>query len=127
MPLDGLSGLFVETLLLMPLGLLALAWLSEAGLSHFLANYRSTFLLIASGVITALPLLAFAGAARRLRLATLGFLMYLNPSIQFLIALLVFNEPLAPTQLATFILIWFSLALYSWTAWQDRPREANEA
>ncbi|WP_275287706.1 EamA family transporter RarD [Halomonas elongata] len=125
-PLDGLSGLFVETLLLMPLGLLALAWLSEAGLSHFLADHRSTLLLITSGVITALPLLAFAGAARRLRLATLGFLMYLNPSIQFLIALLVFNEPLAPTQLATFILIWCSLALYSWTAWQGRPREANE-
>ncbi|GED22547.1 EamA family transporter RarD [Halomonas halmophila] len=123
-PLDGLSGLLVETLLLMPLGLLALAWLSELGMSHFLADHRSTLLLIASGVITALPLLAFAGAARRLRLATLGFLMYLNPSIQFLIALLVFNEPLTPAQLSTFMLIWCGLALYSWTAWQNRPQES---
>ncbi|WP_104204147.1 EamA family transporter RarD [Billgrantia saliphila] len=121
-PLDGLSGLFVETLLLLPLGLLALAWLSLAGLSHFLAAPYATLLLVASGVITALPLLAFAGAARRLRLATLGFLMYLNPSIQFFIALLVFREPLSPIQLATFMLIWLGLALYSWSAWNERAR-----
>ncbi|MDI5984817.1 EamA family transporter RarD [Halomonas sp. M4R5S39] len=121
-PLDGLSGLFVETLLLLPLGLLALAWLDRTGLSHFLAGTEITLLLIASGVITALPLLAFAGAARRLRLATLGFLMYINPSIQFFIALLVFREPLSPVQLGTFLLIWTGLALYSWSAWQSRPR-----
>ncbi|MBW6391782.1 EamA family transporter RarD [Billgrantia antri] len=121
-PLDGLSGLFVETLLLLPLGLLALAWLSASELSHFLSAPRITLLLVASGVITALPLLAFAGAARRLRLATLGFLMYLNPTIQFFIALLVFREPLSLVQLATFLLIWASLALYSWSAWSSRPR-----
>lgn len=121
-PLDGLSGLFVETLLLLPLGLMALAWLSAAELSHFLDEPRVTLLLVASGVITALPLLAFAGAARRLRLATLGFLMYLNPTIQFFIALLVFREPLSLAQLATFLLIWASLALYSWSAWNTRTR-----
>ncbi|MCL7939186.1 EamA family transporter RarD [Halomonas sp. ATCH28] len=126
-PLDGLSGLFVETLLLLPLALMALGWLTQAELSHFLDDGRTTGLLVASGVITALPLLAFAGAARRLRLATLGFLMYLNPTIQFIIALLVFHEPLAPVQLATFVLIWAGLALYSWSAWQSRPREAKTA
>ncbi|QFT85148.1 EamA-like transporter family protein [Halomonas sp. THAF12] len=125
-PLDGLSGLLVETLLLMPLGLVALGALSQAGLSHLLADTRTTLLLVACGVITALPLLAFAGAARRLRLATLGFLMYLNPSVQFLIALFVFDEPLEPTQLATFVLIWIGLALYSWSAWQRRaPSQAR--
>ena len=124
-PLDGLSGLFVETLLLLPLGLMALAWLSAADLSHFLTDSRTTMLLIASGVVTALPLLAFAGAARRLRLATLGFLMYLNPTLQFFIALWVFNEPLSMIQLSTFMLIWASLALYSWSAWSDRARPAR--
>ncbi|PXX95299.1 EamA family transporter RarD [Halomonas sp. LBP4] len=118
-PLDGLSGLFVETLLLLPLGLLALTWLDRTGLSHFLGATDVTLLLVASGVVTALPLLAFAGAARRLRLATLGFLMYLNPSIQFFIALLVFREPLSPVQLGTFLLIWVGLALYSWSAWRS--------
>ncbi|MEQ5802065.1 EamA family transporter RarD [Halomonas sp. H10-9-1] len=125
-PLDGLSGLFVETLLLLPLGLIALGWLSHLELSHFLGDTRTTLLLIASGVITALPLLAFAGAARRLRLATLGFLMYINPTIQFLIALLAFGEPLSGVQLATFVLIWTGLALYSWSAWQSRPREVTQ-
>ena len=123
-PLDGLSGLFVETLLLLPLALLTLAWLVQVDLSHFLGETRTTLLLIASGVITALPLLAFAGAARRLRLATLGFLMYINPTIQFGIALLVFGEPLTAVQLATFALIWTALALYTWSAWQGRARAA---
>ena len=125
MPLDGLSGLLVETLLLLPLGLMALGWLSLAGLSHFLADSRTTVLLIASGVVTALPLLAFAGAARRLRLATLGFLMYLNPTLQFLIALWVFKEPLSVIQLGTFVLIWASLVLYSWSAWNGRARPSQ--
>lgn len=121
-PLDGLSGLFVETLLLLPLALLTLGWLVQVDLSHFLGETRTTLLLVASGVITALPLLAFAGAARRLRLATLGFLMYINPTIQFGIALLVFGEPLTAVQLATFLLIWAGLALYTWSAWQGRTR-----
>ena len=123
-PLDGLSGLFVETLLLLPLALIALAWLSLNGSSHFLQDSSSTALLIASGVLTALPLMAFAGAAHRLRLATLGFLMYINPTIQFLIALIVFDEPLGIIQLVTFVLIWIGLVLYSWSAWQSRSRYA---
>lgn len=126
-PLDGLSGLFVETLLLLPLGLVAIAWLTAIGQSHFMAGDGfATLLLIASGVITALPLMAFAGAARRLRLATVGFLMYINPTLQFFIALLIFREPLAPAQLATFVLIWIGLGLYSYSAWHSRPREKAE-
>ncbi|WP_252108877.1 MULTISPECIES: EamA family transporter RarD [unclassified Halomonas] len=121
-PLDGLSGLFVETLLLLPLALLALTWLSAQGASHFLVDAPTSALLISCGVATALPLLAFAGAARRLRLSTIGFLMYINPSMQFLIALTVFDEPLGTIQLITFIMIWLGLALYSWSSWQSRPR-----
>lgn len=121
--LDGLSGLFVETLLLFPIGLAALIWLQVSGASHFLSSTSVTALLIASGVVTALPLMAFAGAARRLRLTTLGFLMYLNPSIQFAVALLVFAEPLSQVQLTSFALIWAGLAVYSWSAWQQRPRQ----
>lgn len=124
-PLDGLSGLFVETLLIFPLALLAISWLTSSGASHFMDDSTTTALLIASGVITALPLMAFAGAARRLRLATLGFLMYLNPTIQFFIALVIFQEPLSSAQLGTFVLIWIGLALYSWSAWQGRPQHAK--
>lgn len=120
--LDGLSGLFVETLLLLPLGLLALAWLLITDNSHFLDDGMQSALLMASGVVTALPLMAFAGAARRLRLATVGFLMYINPTMQFLTALVIFEEPLSPVQLISFVMIWAALALYSWSAWRTHRR-----
>lgn len=118
--LDGLSGLFVETMLLFPLGALALAWLYFNGNSHFMEEGWQSLLLMTTGVVTAIPLMLFAGATRRLRLATVGFLMYINPTMQFLTALLVFREPLSSAQLATFVLIWAGLALYSWSAWQSR-------
>ncbi|QBM18427.1 protein RarD [Marinobacter sp. JH2] len=120
--LDGLSGLFVETLLLLPLGLLALAWLSAQELSHLTDSSRSALLLMSSGIVTAIPLLAFAGAARRLRLSTVGFLMYINPTLQFLIAMYVFQEPLGTEKLISFVMIWVALAIYSWSAWNGRAR-----
>lgn len=119
-PLDGLSGLFVETLLLLPLGLLALSLLEIGGSSHFTDRPQITLLLMSSGIVTAIPLLFFAGAARRLRLATIGFLMYINPTLQFCLALLVFNEPLSEQKLLSFVIIWLALALYSWSAWRQR-------
>ncbi len=125
--LDGLSGLFVETLLLLPVGLLAWGWLHADGRSHFSDSLMVSGLLMSSGVVTAIPLLLFAGAARRLRLATVGFLMYINPTLQFLIALLVFDEPLSGQMLASFVLIWLALALYSWSAWQGRPVSRERA
>lgn len=127
--LDGLSGLFVETLLLLPVALLFLAGMLQLDQSQFPGEARTMFLLIASGVVTALPLLAFAGAARRLRLATVGFLMYINPSMQFVLALLVFNEAITPIQVASFALIWIALVLYSWSTWRtlrdERRRQAT--
>lgn len=124
--LDGLSGLFVETLLLLPLGLLTLAWLSSQGLSHFSDSTYSALLLASSGAVTAIPLLAFAGAARRLKLSTVGFLMYINPTIQFLIALYIFHEPLSTAKLVSFVMIWVALSIYSWSAWVGRSnREAS--
>jgi len=124
--LDGLSGLFVETLLLLPLGLLTLAWLSSQGLSHFSDSTYSALLLASSGAVTAIPLLAVAGAARRLKLSTVGFLMYINPTIQFLIALYIFHEPLSTAKLVSFVMIWVALSIYSWSAWVGRSnREAS--
>ncbi|PSF13331.1 EamA family transporter RarD [Marinobacter fuscus] len=125
--LDGLSGLFVETLLLLPLGLLTLAVISSMGLSHFSGSASNALLLASSGVVTAVPLLAFAGAARRLKLSTVGFLMYINPTIQFLIALFVFDEPLSTGKLISFVLIWIALAIYSWSAWAGRERKVAQA
>ncbi|WP_110687279.1 EamA family transporter RarD [Salinicola aestuarinus] len=123
--LDGLSGLLVETALLAPVTLGAFLWLTTTGTSHFTQSLSTGALLMASGIITTLPLLAFAGAARRLRLATLGFLMYLNPSLQLFIALVVFGEPLNHAQLATFLLIWIGLVIYSLSTWQTHHRTTH--
>jgi chloramphenicol-sensitive protein RarD len=100
-------------------GLLALSWLSVSGESHFAESSTLTLLLMSSGIVTAIPLLFFAGAARRLRLSTVGFLMYINPTLQFCLALLVFDEPLSEQKLLSFI-IWLALGLYSWSAWRGR-------
>ncbi|WP_110665404.1 EamA family transporter RarD [Salinicola halophilus] len=123
--LDGLSALLAETALLAPVTLGAFAWLTATGTSHFTQSVSTGALLITSGVVTTLPLLAFAGAARRLRLATLGFLMYVNPSLQFLIALVVFDEPLSQAQSATFVLIWIGLAIYSVSTWRAHRRQRS--
>ncbi|WP_106478063.1 EamA family transporter RarD [Phytohalomonas tamaricis] len=117
-PLDSLTGLLVETLLLMPLALISFGWLFIQDSSHFGQQWPTSILLIASGILTALPLLAFAGATRRLTLMTVGFLMYLNPTLQLIFALVVFDEKLTPVELVTFCFIWASLILYSVASWQ---------
>ena len=114
--LDALSGLFLETALLTPAALAVFVWQWHNGSSHFGAHWQSTALFVASGVLTAIPLLLFAAASQRLRLSTLGFLLYINPSIQFCFALFYFGEPLHTPQLVSFACIWVALALYSFCA-----------
>lgn len=99
----SLEGLTIETAVLLPVAL------------GFLALRGSTFdvLLLASGPITALPLLWFASAVRRLRLATVGLLQYISPTLQFALAILLYKEPLSRERVVAFVLIWCAVALYS--------------
>ncbi len=111
---DALAGLTVETLLLAPLAICYLGLLQAQGEAAFLAgSWRHDLLLPLSGAVTALPLLCFAAAARRLRLATVGFLQYIVPSMHFLLAVAFFGEPFTLTHLVSFGCIWAGLALYS--------------
>ncbi|HET7754498.1 MAG TPA: EamA family transporter RarD, partial [Anaeromyxobacteraceae bacterium] len=110
---DALSGLFAEVALLAPAALLYLAWLALRGDAHFAASARFTALLAASGVVTAVPLLWFAAGVQRLRLSTVGLLQYLNPTMQFAIAVFAFREPFTRTTAVTFACIWASLAIYT--------------
>ncbi len=113
-PVGGVTGLAVETGLLAPAALLYLVWLGGKERLVFLhLDTRTDLLLVAAGVITALPLVWFANAARRLRLATVGILQYVSPSLQFLLAVAVFGEPFALGELASFGLIWAALAIYT--------------
>lgn len=110
---DGLLGLFIETLLLAPVAFAFLAWLHWLGNSAFVLSDPGTCVaLAASGAVTAAPLLLFAAAARRLRFATLGFLQYLAPTIQFLLAVFLFNEPLSTHKLLALGFIWTAIAIY---------------
>lgn len=111
---NSASGLFVETVVLVPL---AAAWLifgfvRDGGVGIMADPYYLT-LLVLTGPATAVPLLLFAFAVQRLRLTTIGMLQYLSPSLQFLLAIFVFREPINPMQLLSFGLIWLSLLIYS--------------
>jgi chloramphenicol-sensitive protein RarD len=113
LPMDAASGLFAETAVAMPFALGWLLWLAAHGEGAFGATTTTDGLLVASGLVTALPLLLFAIGARRLRLTTMGFLQYLAPSLTFLLAVLVYGEALDLARGLTFAAIWAGLALYS--------------
>ncbi len=116
-PVDALTGLSVETLLLFPAATGYLLSLGATGKGAFPSAFvRDDILLPLAGVVTAVPLLWFAAAARRLRLSTIGFMQYITPTLHFLLAILAFGEPFSRTELASFAWIWAGLVLYSWDA-----------
>ena len=119
-PADPLTGLLAETALLAPL---ALIYLATFGAGSFGQSGSTDALLILSGLITAAPLLMFAAAGKRLRYATLGLLQYIAPTIQFLLAVLLFKEPLSAAHIVTFACIWIGLAVYA----ADAVRVARRA
>ena len=113
-PVGSLPGLSVETTVLLLPSLGVAAWYLWAGDGRgFGSDSSISLLLMAGGVITAVPLLLFATAARRMSYAALGFVQFLAPTLQFLLSLFVFHEPLKPAQLACFVLIWISIAVFS--------------
>jgi len=126
---DSLTGLTVETLLLGPVALGYLIFVSWSGYGAFpAASPQTTALLMLSGVATAVPLLLFASAARRLRLATIGFLQYLTPTLHFLLAVLLYREPFTQAHLTSFLFIWSGLCCYSFDTWQGvRARKQGNA
>jgi chloramphenicol-sensitive protein RarD len=111
-PVPAAVGLAVETLILLLPALAALAWFARAGTLAFGRDGIETALLIGSGAVTSIPLMFFAGAARRLPMVTLGLLQYIAPTIQFGLSVFLLGEPLSPVRLASFALIWVALALF---------------
>ena len=112
-PVRPIEGLFIETLMMTPFALAYLVYLEAQGVAVFGHLDRATDgLLLLAGAVTALPLIWFASAARRLRLSTVGFFQYLAPSCHFLLAVFLFGEPFTRTHLVTFVCIWSALAIY---------------
>ena len=110
---DAVAGLLAEVAVLAPLALAWLAWLGVRGEGHFLATPAVTTLLVLTGVVTAVPLLLFAVGVRRLTLATVGLLLYLNPTTQFALAVLLFGELFTVDHAIAFGCIWVALGLYA--------------
>jgi len=108
-------GSTFECLLLTPLAIAYVVYLtSTSGGDHFFAGASSDrWLLVATGLVSAAPLVCFTNAAKRLRLSTIGFLQYLAPSCQFAIAVFVWNEPFDPATLRSFVFIWSALVVFS--------------
>ena len=105
---NSLHGLLVETTLIVPLALAALALFPARRLTS-----TDWALLSPLGILTAVPLLMFGAALRRLKLSTVGFLQYVGPTGQLLVALLVFHEPLDRVKLTSFALCWLGIAVYT--------------
>jgi chloramphenicol-sensitive protein RarD len=105
--INSQHGLMIESAILLPLAIATLFLRQNEPLS------RGTWgLLSLSGVITAVPLLFFGTAVRRLKLSTMGFLQYIGPSLQFLVAIVLFREPLERAKVGSFMLCWVAIAVY---------------
>tara|TARA_R110000868_G_scaffold65839_14_gene196587 strand:- start:764 stop:1633 length:870 start_codon:yes stop_codon:yes gene_type:complete len=112
-PVAPMTGLGVETLLLAPLAVAYLAWEASHGPIGFGQDVSTTALLIIAGVVTTVPLVLFATAARSLPMATLGVLQYLAPTLQFFCGVVLFDETLSRGQMLSFGLIWVGLILFA--------------
>jgi chloramphenicol-sensitive protein RarD len=117
--LGALEGLVLETMLLAPLALAFLGWAAWRGRDVFpMPGGLTTVLLVALGPVTAIPLLLFAAGARRIRLATLGLVQYIGPSIQLFLGVWAFHEPFTSLRVVGFGLIWTALLIYSAEGWR---------
>ena len=113
---EALVGSTIETILLVPVAIVYLAVLGGGQLTQ--GSGQTIALLVGTGIVTAVPLIFFTSAARLLPLSTVGFLQYLAPTGQFLLAVVAFGEPLAREKLVAFGFIWVGLVAFSVDLWR---------
>lgn len=127
-PLGALEGLALETLLLAPVAVVFLAWMTTQGQGSLAgAQPGALAWLVASGPVTALPLLLFAAGARRIPLSLMGVLQYITPSILVLLGVWLYGEPFAGPRAVGFVLIWVALAIYTAEGWWVRRNARTES
>jgi chloramphenicol-sensitive protein RarD len=119
------EGLFVESSVLAVPALAYVGWLTFSGNAHFgQVSAGHTFLMVFSGLATAVPLLLFAGAANRVPMVGIGILQYVAPILQLACGLLIFHEPMPAARLAGFGLVWIALIIFTADALRQRRRTA---
>lgn len=120
----ALPGLAVETAVLFPVAAGYLAWLAATGQGAFGDDAGHSALLALSGPLTAVPLLLFGAAARRLPLSVVGMLQYVTPVLQLAVGVLLFHEPMPPERWAGFVLVWVAITILSVDGYRHRPPRA---
>lgn len=116
LPIGPSQGFLLEVLLLSVPAFGYIVYLIATGQDHIVSSTGTdTALLIGCGPVTSVPLLLFAFGAKLLRLSTIGIMQYIAPTMVFLIAVLIFDEPFGVAQAIAFALIWTALAMYSWS------------
>lgn len=126
--LGALEGLALETVLLFPVAVVYLTIIGMAGASHFAhAPLGMQLLLAAAGPVTAVPLLLFAAAARRIPLSMLGLIQYVTPTLQLLTGVLIYGQPFGSTRAIGYGAIWIALALYSFEGLRATIRAAQRS
>ena len=114
LPIGPNQGFFLEILILLAPALGYVIWLQSHGTGHFMVgNTRDTVLLLCCGLVTAVPLMIYANGAKLLRLSTIGIMQYIAPTMIFLTAVFVFNEPFGRPQMIAFAMIWLALVIYT--------------
>ncbi|WP_299690444.1 EamA family transporter RarD [uncultured Vibrio sp.] len=125
--LEAQTGLFIETLVMLPIAATYLLFIADSPTSDFSVNpIQLNLLLIAAGVITTVPLLCFTGAATRLKLSTLGFFQYIGPSLMFLLAVLIYGEAFTSDKAITFAFIWGALVIFSFDGLRHNSNSQRE-
>lgn len=123
-PVGSLPGLTIESALLLLPSIMLAFWYAIMHGSSFLVSPQLSASIVLGGVVTAVPLLLFALAARRMPYSTIGFIQFLAPSIVFILGLTVFDQPLQPAQAACFACIWVAAAVFAWDLIR-RPKTAS--
>ncbi|MCX7287534.1 MAG: EamA family transporter RarD [Rhodobacterales bacterium] len=114
LPIGPNQGFALEVLILLPLALGYMAWLWRTGTGHFLQGVHwNDALLVGCGIVTAGPLMIYANGAKRLRLSTIAIMQYIAPTLIFLTAVFIFDEPFGGVKMLAFGLIWLALVIYS--------------
>jgi chloramphenicol-sensitive protein RarD len=119
---DAIPGLFIETLLLVPLALVMYAMTDSLHVTYDFTEFNLVYLMIGLGVISTIPLILFNIAARLIRYSTIGFIQYIEPTIVFFLAVYFFDEPLTDTRLITFICIWVALVIFSYDGYRHEQQ-----
>mgnify|MGYP001008765280 CR=1 FL=1 len=110
---DSYTGLFLETMIASPLAAAILVVYGAGSGIMFGQDWATSLLLIGAGPATALPLIMFSAAARRISLTAIGFFQYLSPTLMLVLGVTVFQKPVSPAELVSFIVVWAALIIYS--------------